>query len=136
MVWSKLAQKGGKQASGKGNGSHSSGGKSGGKTPAGGSGGAAAALAKQNAQIDRRMTGLENLVKKVLEGSTPKTQRKLWTCGSCGDAKCFESRAECHKCGVPRAGAGARVHGAQERARNQVDASRECSTSFPGGNHG
>ena len=102
MVWSKLAQKGGKQASGKGNGSHSSGGKGGGKTPAGGSGGAAAALAKQNAQIDKRMTGLENLVKKVLEGSTTKKAKpetgdgsKYWVCGHCGADRCFKSRQAC-----------------------------------------
>ena len=109
MVWSKLAQKGGKQASGKGNGSHSSGGKGGGKTPAGGSGGAAAALAKQNAQIDKRMTGLENLVKKVLEGSTTKKAKpetgdgsKYWVCGHCGADRCFNSRQACHKCLKPR----------------------------------
>ena len=35
------------------------------------------------------------------------SKEPFWTCGSCGDLRCFANRAACHKCSTPRAAAAA-----------------------------
>ncbi len=67
-------------------------------------------LAKHTAQNAKQMGKLEDMMKKVLEGSTAKptkaaaagTGKQYWTCLACGEDRCFSSRTSCHKCGVAR----------------------------------
>ena len=109
MVWSKPAKgkgKGGETSAGKGKGSE-------GRTVAQGSNQSnqketLAQLIKGNRVLTVTVGKLESMLNKVIQSSVPKEPKqakKFWTCGNCGDVKCFESRAECHRCLVPRAGA-------------------------------
>ena len=85
--------KGGKKAAG------SSAGKGGGDTL----GQSIAKLAKERAPKTKGFTRLEKLMEKALIGSTDKSKNKdMWTCGLCGDDRCFASKVTCHKCNTPK----------------------------------
>jgi hypothetical protein len=53
------------------------------------------------AKIEKRFEKLEAMMASLLEGSTSK-KKAYWTCGSCGDERCFSSRKTCHACGAER----------------------------------
>ena len=94
-------------ARGKGNGK-GGGGSGNGPQTAAGSGGAAAGsrnLTEALNRKDQRITKLEADLKAATQPAarTAAAARKYWTCGHCGDAKCFTTRKECHACGKPRA---------------------------------
>ena len=74
-------------------------GKGGGSQQGAGSGGAAAkALQATNAALKKQVLKLEEE-----KQAAARPAAKFWTCGHCGDAKCFTTRKECHACGKPRA---------------------------------
>ena len=119
MPWTWTAKTNNKAGEGK-----NKGGSGNGSPKAAGSGGAAAgesAMDRKLKQLQKQMEKeakefatfkKETAVKLRAAGersskqeAVAKPAKKLWTCGSCGDEKCFESRAECHRCGTTRAGA-------------------------------
>ncbi len=73
-----------------------------------------AGFARQTAQDSQDLKKVCGKLDKLLAGTPLKTAgggggdgggRGLWTCTACGNERCFATRQECHKCGVPRAGA-------------------------------
>lgn len=83
------------------------------------------------AKLEKKFVKLEEMLGKVLQGSTAKPAKQYWTCSNCGDERCFTTRKVCHACGADRAAAGGKPGGAT--SKHSTDGKKAAALTPPMG---